>query len=52
MITRSVGWVKGAVSGKAEGGSGSSDREVTMENATVHSVGAERDDGIEVAKHR
>ena len=52
MIARSVGGVEGAVSGKAEGGSGSSDRKVTMESATVHSVGAERDDGIEVTKHR
>ena len=44
MIARSVGWVEGAVSRKAEGGSGSGDREVTMESATVHRVGAERDD--------
>ena len=44
MIASSIGWVEGAVSGKAKGGSGLGDREVRMESATVQSVGAERDD--------
>ena len=52
MIARSVGWVECAVAGKTEGGSGSGDGKVAMESATVHGVGAEGDDRVEVAEHQ
>ena len=51
MIARSISWVEGAVSGKAKGGSGSGDGKVAMESATVHGVGAEGDDRVQIAEY-
>ena len=47
----SSGRVESAVGGKAEGGGFAGDRKASIEGATVEGVGAERDDGVEIAKH-
>ena len=50
-VARSVSRIKRTVGGQAKGSSSASDRKVAVEGATVHGVGAERDDGVEVAEH-
>ena len=51
VLTGSDGGVKRDVLRQSKGSGGAVDGKVAVKSATVHVVGAERDDGVEFTKH-
>ena len=51
VLTGSDGGVERDVLGQSKGSGGAVDGKVAVKSVTAHVIGAERDDGVEVAKH-